>query len=203
MSNSKVAKSNKPWLPNFSKMTDTNLLLTITVVVFFIMYLLAVLLLGEGFAKPQAFFNIMNSNAALIVLSCGMSLVMITGGIDISVGGVTALVSMCCAMNLDVNGGNVFTAILIALGIGLAFGMVQGFLVAYLGIQPFIVTLAGMFFARGLTTIVNSKPFNVVNEEFVALKDKRIVVPGLGTYNKHDVYIDAYVSCLLYTSRCV
>lgn len=194
MSNSKVAKSNKPWLPNFSKMTDTNLLLTITVVVFFIMYLLAVLLLGEGFAKPQAFFNIMNSNAALIVLSCGMSLVMITGGIDISVGGVTALVSMCCAMNLDVNGGNVFTAILIALGIGLAFGMVQGFLVAYLGIQPFIVTLAGMFFARGLTTIVNSKPFNVVNEEFVALKDKRIVVPGLGTYNKHDVYIDAYVS---------
>ena len=63
-------------------------------------------------------------------------------------------------------GGNVFVSILIALAIGLAFGAFQGFLVAYLDIQPFIVTLAGMFFARGMTTIVNTKPFNVANEGF-------------------------------------
>ena len=81
---------------------------------------------------------------------------MITGGIDISVGGVTALVSMCCAVYLDYHQGNVFVSMLIALAIGLAFGAVQGYLVAYLDIQPFIVTLAGMFFARGMTTIVNS-----------------------------------------------
>ena len=69
-------------------MTDTNLLLTITIVVFFVMYIGAIVFQGKGFLKPQTFFNILNANAALIILSCGMSLVMITGGIDISVGGV-------------------------------------------------------------------------------------------------------------------
>ena len=138
-------------------------------------------------------FNLLNANAALIILSCGMTLVMITGGIDISVGGVTALVSMSCAVLLDMHGGNVVEAILLSIGIGLAFGLIQGFLVAYLEIQPFIVTLAGMFFARGMTTIVNTNPFNVENEQFVALKETRITIPFLGSVNKKGVYVDAYI----------
>ena len=174
-------------------MSDTNLLLTITVVVFFAMYIGAILFQGKGFLKPQTFFNILNANASLIILSCGMSIVMITGGIDISVGGVTALVSMCCAVYLDYHQGNVFVSMLIALAIGLAFGAVQGYLVAYLDIQPFIVTLAGMFFARGMTTIVNSAPFNVANEAFVALKETRVIVPGMGSVNKLGKYVNAYV----------
>ena len=105
--------------------SDTNLLLTITIVVFFLMYIGAMLFLGEGFLKPQALFNILNANAALIILSCGMSIVMITGGIDISVGGVTALISMCCAVYLDKAGGSVAVSVLIALLIGLGFGLVQ------------------------------------------------------------------------------
>ena len=176
-----------------SHMTDTNLLLTITIVVFFLMYLGAVIFQGEGFLKPQTFFNILNANAALIILSCGMSIVMITGGIDISVGGVTGLITMCCAVYLDYKGGNVFVSLLIALGIGLAFGVIQGLLIAYLAIQPFIVTLAGMFFARGLTTIVHTNPFNVENPAFVALKETRVIVPGMGSYNRHGNYVDAYV----------
>lgn len=174
-------------------MSDTNLLLTITVVVFFAMYIGAILFQGKGFLKPQTFFNILNANASLIILSCGMSIVMITGGIDISVGGVTALVSMCCAVYLDYHQGNVFVSMLIALAIGLAFGAIQGYLVAYLDIQPFIVTLAGMFFARGMTTIVNSAPFNVANEAFVALKETRVIVPGMGSVNKLGKYVNAYV----------
>ena len=174
-------------------MTDTNLLLTITIVVFFVMYIGAIVFQGKGFLKPQTFFNILNANAALIILSCGMSLVMITGGIDISVGGVVALVSMSCAVYLDFGGGNVFVSMLLAVAIGLAFGIVQGFLVAYLDIQPFIVTLAGMFFARGMTTIVNTKPFNVANESFTALKETRVIVPGMGSVNKLGNYVNAYV----------
>ncbi len=174
-------------------MSDTNLLLIITVVVFFLMYIGAIIFQGKGFLKPQTFFNILNANAALIIMSCGMSIVMITGGIDISVGGMAALVSMCCAVYLDYHNGNVFVSLLIALGIGLAFGIVQGFLIAYLDIQPFIVSLAGMFFARGMTTIVNTNPFNVSNEKFTALKNTRIPVPGMGSINKLGVYVDAYV----------
>lgn len=148
------------------RLSDSNLLLVITIAIFVVMYICAVAFIGSGFTKVQTFFNILNENAALIILSCGMSLVMITGGIDISVGAVTALVCMCCAMNLDYGGGNVVTSVLIALGIGTAFGLVQGYLIAYLEIQPFIVTLAGMFFAKGMTTIVNATQFNVENEEF-------------------------------------
>lgn len=174
-------------------LTDTNLLLLITIVVFFVMYLGAMIFLGEGFLKPQTLFNILNANAALIIVSVGMSIVMITGGIDISVGGVTALVSMCCAVYLDYHSGNIWISLLIALAIGVAFGVVQGFLIAYLDIQPFIVTLAGMFFARGMTTIVHTNPFNVANEKFMALKDTRIVVPFMGSVNKLGKYVDAYI----------
>lgn len=173
--------------------SDTNLLMSITIIVFILMYLYAVFGLGQGFLKPQTFFNMLNANAGLIILSCGMTLVMITGGIDISLGGMTALVSMCSAVYLDMHSGNVFGAIMISLGIGLAFGLIQGFLVAYLDIQPFIVTLAGMFFARGMTTIVNTNPFNVQNEAFVKLKETRIIIPGMGWVNKKGIYIDAYI----------
>ena len=174
-------------------MTDTNLLLTITIVIFFAMYIGAIVFQGKGFLKPQTFFNILNANAALIIAACGMSIVMIAGGIDISVGGVAALVSMCCAVYLDFHEGSVIGAIAISVAIGIVFGLVQGYLVAYLEIQPFIVTLAGMFFARGMTTIVNSTPFNVENEAFVAMKNTRIVVPYMGSVNKLGKYVDAYI----------
>lgn len=188
-----IALDRQGRLKTRTSMSDTNLLLTITVVVFFALYLSAVLFLGGGFTKPQNFLNILNNNASLIVLACGMSIVMITGGIDISVGAVTCLVCMTCAVNLERQGGNIFTVILIGLGIGLAFGVVQGFLVAHLGIQPFIISLAGMFFAKGMTTIVSKEPVRVTNEAFLALKDTRITVPGLGSPNKLGQYIPAYV----------
>ena len=178
----------------FNKMNDTNLLLAITIVIFFLMYIGAVLFQGGGFSKPQMFFNILNANAALIITACGMSIVMISGGIDISVGGVVALVSMCCAVYLDKTASpNLLVSVLIAIGIGVAYGLVQGFLVAVLDIQPFIVSLAGMFFARGMTTIVNTAPFNVENQDFVALKDTRVNVPFLGSYNKKGIYVPAYI----------
>ena len=174
-------------------LSDTNLLLIITIVVFVFMYVMAVIFLGSGFLKPQNFFNILNENASLIILSCGMSLVMITGGIDISVGQVTALVCMSCAVFLDMKGGNVVTSMCLAVAIGLAFGLVQGYLVAYLEIQPFIVSLAGLFFAKGMTTIANANPFNVEHKEFVAMRSTRIEIPFMGSVNKKGMYIPAYI----------
>ena len=94
-------KTKAPSLAHKGRLTDAKLLLIITICVFVVMYVCAVLFLGSGFKKPQTFFNILNENAALLILSCGMSLVMITGGIDISVGTLTALVCMSCAVNLD------------------------------------------------------------------------------------------------------
>ena len=112
--------------------SNTNLLLTITICTFFGMYILAMLVWGGGFLNPQQFLDIFNNNAFLIVISCGMTVVMIAGGIDISVGGITALVTMSCVVLLDDHGASVVGSMALALGIGLLFGMVQGSLIAYL-----------------------------------------------------------------------
>jgi len=174
-------------------LTDTNLLLTITICIFIGMYGSAMFIWGGGFLNPQQFFNIFNSNGWLIIIACGLTVVMISGGIDISVGGVVALVMMSCATFLDSANGSVLGSIALALGIGLAFGLVQGFLVAYLEIQPFIVTLAGMFFARGMTTIVSSVPHTAQYEAFVAIKEWRVDLPWefLGTYGRAGNFIPA------------
>ena len=171
-------------------LTDTQLLLTITVCIFFGMYFLAMAIWGGGFLRWQQVFDMLNNNASLIIVACSLTIVMIGGGIDISVGGVTALVVMSCVVHLN-GGGNLLTSILIALAIGLAFGVVHGYLIAYLEIQPFIITLAGMFFARGMTTIVSLEPQKATHEGFLALMNTKIEIPLLGYTAKNGNLIPA------------
>ena len=171
-------------------LTDTQLLLTITICIFFAMYGLAMLIWGGGFLRPQKIFDLLNDNAALLIVACGLTIVMISGGIDISVGGVTALVVMVGVVHLN-GGGSIFTAILISLGIGLAFGLVQGYLIAYLEIQPFIISLAGMFFARGMITIVSVEPQKVAHAGFKQLMNTKIEIPWLGYTAKNGNLIPA------------
>ncbi|MDD2993868.1 MAG: sugar ABC transporter permease YjfF [Pygmaiobacter sp.] len=174
-------------------LSATGFLLIVTIGLFVLMYAAGMLAFsGQGFAKPQMFLNLFISNAGLIVISCGMTLVMITGGIDISVGSVTALVCMVVAYQMERNGASAFTAILFALGIGLAFGIVQGFLVAYLDIQPFIVSLAGLFFGRGMTAIVSTDMISIKNETFLAWAKYQIYLP-FGSNNKKGIYQPAYI----------
>ncbi len=160
-------------------LTDTQLLLSITIGIFFAMYFAAMAIWGGGFLRWQQLFDMLNNNAALIIVSCSLTIVMIGGGIDISVGGVTALVVMSCVVHLN-SGGSILTAALMALGIGLAFGVVQGYLISYLEIQPFIITLAGMFFARGMTTIVSVEPQKVAHAGFKALMKTKLELPMFG-----------------------
>ena len=173
-------------------LTDTQLLMTITIGIFVVMYILAMTLLGGGFLHAQQIFDMLNDNASLVIVSCGLTIVMIGGGIDISVGAVTSLVVMSCVLYLN-NGGNVFVSILLALGIGLAFGLVQGFLISYLEIQPFIVTLAGMFFARGMTTILSVNPQKVDHAAFAKVRDTQIVIPWLGYTAKNGNLVPARI----------
>ena len=160
-------------------LTDTQLLMSITIVIFVVMYLLAMIILQGGFLHPQQIFDMLNDNASLIIVSCGLTVVMIGAGIDISVGAVTSLVVMSCVMYLN-NGGSIAGSVFLALCIGLFFGMMQGFLISYLDIQPFIVTLAGMFFARGMTTILSVNPQKVEHEGFAALRSIKIEINALG-----------------------
>ena len=181
--NSSAARRKEP-------LTDTQLLMTITICIFIVMYAAAMLIWGGGFLRPQKIFDLLNDNAYLIIIACGLTIVMICGGIDISVGGVTSLVVMSCVVHLN-GKGSVLSAALMALGIGLAFGLVHGYLVSYLEIQPFIVTLAGMFFARGMTTIVSVEPQKVAHEGFKSLMATKIEIPWLGYTAKNGNLIPA------------
>ena len=147
--------------------SDSTLLMLVAIGFFVVIYALSMLFLGTGFRRPARFIDdILNQNAYLIIIACGLSIVMITGSIDISVGGVVGCVSMFCASFLSNNivpldnvapGMRIALAVLFAVLIGSLFGMFQGALIAYLDIQPFIVTLAGMFFSRGLTTMISKE----------------------------------------------
>lgn len=173
--------------------SNTSLLLTITICTFVAMYIFAMIVWGGGFLNPQQFFNIFNNNAYLIIISCGLTLVMISGGIDISVGGQIALITMTTVCMMENKGSSVFGAFIVAIAIGLAFGIVQGFFVSYLKIQPFIVTLAGMFFAKGMTTIVSVNPVTVkANETFLKIKDAYLNLP-IGTYARNGNFIPSYL----------
>ena len=171
-------------------LNDTQLLMSITIGIFIVMYLVAIVFLGGGFLHAQPIFDMLNDNASLIIVSCALTIVMIGGGIDISVGAVTSLVVMSCVLYLN-SGGNIIVSILLAIGIGLGFGLVHGFLISYLEIQPFIVTLAGMFFARGMTTILSVNPQKVDHEAFAKVRDMKIEIPFLGYTAKNGNFVPA------------
>ena len=166
-------------------LTDAQLLMLISIGIFAAMYLAAMATLGGGFLKAQQIFDLLNDNAALIIIACALTVVMIGGGINISVGGVIGLTVMSCAIflnscTIESTFLTVLLTFLLALGIGLGFGLLQGFLVSYLEIQPFIVTLAGMFLARGLTTILSVNPVKVTHAGFLALTKTKLKISWLG-----------------------
>ena len=203
MENKNIRPSGHERLHLREPISNTNLLLIITICTFFGMYGMAMSVWGGGFLNPQQFLDLFNNNSFLIVIACGLTIVMIAGGIDISVGGITALVTMACVVYLDDKGGSVVGSMALALGIGTAFGLVQGFLVSYLEIQPFIISLAGMFFARGMTTIVSVAPRTAENVAFLALKEFRVVIPGIGSYGKTGNFIPARVELGVIIALCV
>lgn len=175
------------------KINGTTFLLMITILLFVVMYAAGMIVFNDkGFAKPQMFLNLFISNAGLLVIAMGETIVMITAGIDISVGSVTALVCMVAANQMENHGASAYTALLMALVIGLLFGLVQGFLVSYLEIQPFIVTLAGMFFGRGMTSIISTDMISIKNKTFLAWANYKIYLP-IGSYSRRGKFIPAYI----------
>jgi len=181
-------------MKNKKQLNQTTFLLMITIVLFFVMYGIGcVLFNAQGFSKTQNFLNLFISNAGLIVIGIGMTVVMITGGIDISVGSFVAMGCMMLAYMMEKGNIGAIPAVLIVLVTGIVFGFVQGFLVAYMDIQPFIVTLAGMFFARGMTAIISKDMISITNETFMAWAKLRIYLPFGGYYNKKGVLIQPYI----------
>jgi simple sugar transport system permease protein len=173
------------------KINSSSILLIITIVLFVVMYIGGCIVYGsQGFAHLQTFLNILINNAGLLCVACGTTCVMLTGGIDISVGSLVAMDCMFLAVGMERWGMSSPVLMLLVLLIGLVFGCVQGFCIAYLDIQPFIVTMAGLYFARGMTAVIDTNQVSIVSDAlFVKLSNMKLEIPfGIGAYtNKKGV----------------
>ena len=179
------------------KVGGNTVMLMITIVLFFLLYgASCVMYADKEFGRLQNFLNVMINNAGLIIVACGVTCVMLTGGIDISVGSVVALTCMFMSVGLAEWGMSSGVLIVLVLLIGVVFGAVQGYCIAYLEIQPFIVTMAGLFFARGMTSVISTQQVSVPFESwFGQLSQIKCEIPfGIGAYlNKKGVVITPYV----------
>jgi simple sugar transport system permease protein len=172
-----------------------NFLLAVTIALFIVMYVIGINMFHEaGFGTMQTFLNMLIDNAGLIIAAAGMTLILITGGIDISVGSVVGLVCMMLAYLMQNQGANVYVAIAIVLVFGVVFGTIQGWLIAYLKLQPFIVTLAGMFFCRGITAMISVNQIAITkNAAFLGMANMNIILPFGGNTNKHGVTMYPFI----------
>lgn len=168
--------------------------------VLFAVLFLAVIARYEFASPAQVFLNLLVDNAYLIVLAVGMTFVILTGGIDLSVGAVVALSTVILATTLRA-GWPMPLAVAVVLVVGPTLGLMMGLVIEYFDVQPFIATLAGMFLARGLCYVlsVDSLPITdpalrVFGLNYVYLYDDKfirwsvvvaLVVVAVGAYVLH------------------
>ena len=159
---------------NMLKINKDYIAIYATIALFIGLFLIGSVLY-RGFLSPQVFTNLFIDNAYLIVVAVGEAVAILTGGIDLSVGSMIAFVSMITASLLQ-KGVNPALVILIVLIVGVVFGTVQGFLIQKFKLHPWIVTLAGMFFARGASYIISIDTITIDNPFFINISSYRISI---------------------------
>ncbi len=134
--------------------------------------------LYDGFLRPQVFLNLLIDNAFLLIVAVGMTFVILSGGIDLSVGAVVAFSTVLLAALVQAHGWHPLAAIPLVLAVGTGFGALMGVLIQRYRLQPFVVTLAGMFLARGAATLVSVESIGIDHPFHVAVANLRIPLGG-------------------------
>jgi len=151
--------------------------LSATITLFFVAYVFGAVSY-EGMRDPQVFLNLFRTSHYMLISSIGMTFVMLTGGIDLSVSGVVALTTVASAALLR-EGWNPWVVMLLMLAMGMALGAIMGSFITYLKVQPFIATLAGMWFARGMCFFISDDAIAINNRVYRILGLTKILIPGL------------------------
>ncbi|SBT66011.1 monosaccharide ABC transporter membrane protein, CUT2 family (TC 3.A.1.2.-) [Micromonospora sediminicola] len=131
----------------------------------------------RAFSNVQVVFNVFIDNGFVLVVAVGMTFVILTGGIDLSVGSVVAMTAMVSAALLR-DGMPAALVLVIALLIGPTLGFLMGCAIHFFDIQPFIVTLAGMFFARGMCTFISGASISITDGFWTGMSQQRIGNPA-------------------------
>ena len=122
--------------------------LLVTIALFFVVYVLG-MIFYPAMRDPQVFFNLFRTSPFLLISAIGMTFVIISGGIDLSVSGVVALTTVASAALLRDAGWNPWAVIGAMLVMGMTIGAIMGAFITYMKVQPFIATLAGMWIRAG------------------------------------------------------
>ena len=150
--------------------------LAVTIGLFVVMYGAGAYMF-DGFFSLQVFLNFFIDNAFLAITATGMTFVIISGGIDLSVGSVIALTTMVSATLVEHHGVSPALVIPLVLAMGAVYGLAMGLVIQYFKVQPFIVTLAGMFFARGLCYVISIDSITIENAFYSDVSAFRIPLP--------------------------
>ena len=156
----------------------------------------------DGFFSAQVFLNLLIDNAFLIVVAVGMTFVILSGGIDLSVGSVIALTTMVSASLVEKHGWSPAIVIPLVLVMGTAFGAFMGVLIERFRLQPFIVTLAGMFLARGLCYLISIDSISITNEFYSEVSQIRIPVWGEASVSISAVIAIAVLLAAIFLAHC-
>lgn len=131
-------------------------------------YVIFAIMTGGKNLSPANINNLIMQNGYVVILAIGMLLCVLTGNVDLGVGSVVALTGAAAGIILVDYKMNMWVAILVAILIGLAVGMFAGFFIAYLGIPPFVVTLATMLMGRGLTyTLLQAQTKGPLPDDYI------------------------------------
>ena len=131
--------------------------------------------------NPQVFLNLFRNSSYLLISAIGMTFVIITGGIDLSVAGVVALTTVSSAVLLR-GGMDPWLVVTLMLLMGMCLGAIMGSFITYLKVQPFIATLAGLWFTRGMCFFISDNAVTIDNPTFQILGKTKIFIPGLMEY---------------------
>lgn len=132
-----------------------------------VIFIIFSIMTGGNFLKPTNFTNLLNQTAYVSVLAVGMTLVIVTRQIDLSVGFLGAFLGAYVIVSVEVNGQSVIIALISALVITIFVGLIKGMLVAKIKIPSFVVTLAGMFIFKGLLMLkTNNRTIPTTNTFF-------------------------------------
>lgn len=171
--------------------------LAVTILLFFILFGIGSVRYNNFFSL-QNFLNLFKDNCFIICIAVGMTFVLITGGIDLSVGSVIALVCMSSAALLEYKYFNPFVVMSLMILMGALIGLVQGCLIQFFKLQPFIATLAGYFFARGMTAVINTDTISITNPVYVAIANTRIYLIGKASISPGVVIALALLAVAVY-----
>lgn len=172
---------------------------TYSLYILLLVLIIVVSVLNTNFLSAQNIKNIFQQVSINGILAVGMTFVIITGGIDLSVGSLLGF-SGVIAASLVSGGGNPLLAVLAGIAAGLVFGVVNGVLVSYAKIVPFIVTLGMLSIARGFTNVyTHGSPIIKLNKAFTALGQSSFLGIGLPVWIFVCMLLVGYV--LLHTTK--